>query len=563
MSITYQDAQDGGAPRDLARWVPGALLACALACLALQVPLALAMSANWDEFHYLAQVHEFLRGDLHMALQTIHVHLFRPIAALGGGEVSQIEAGRLVMIAAQAGTFWLIYRLARLFLRPVDALFALLAYATLSNTVVHGASFRVDPLATVLVMAGLVAAAHPRAGLLARGVAILAPALAAMVTVKVVLYAPAFLGILVWQASAGAPRRVILRWAVNAAGTLVCFGLLYVAHRASLSADAAVGSSAVLANAAKITLLEAGLLPRLGYLVKLAFENPLQGVLLLGGGVAVVLQLFRHGERAQAAALLLLAAPIGCVAFYSNAFPYFYPFILPPVALLAGAFARRWLADDGLKLMIAVAMTTLAVMTWNEARDRDQALQRSVLANVHAAFPEPVAAFDRNGMVSSFPRAGFFMSQWGMKNYAAADAPFFREVMLRRVVPLLVVNGPALRDAVVPTGDRPIQRLDEEDRRTLAENYLRHAPHVWVAGKKIAVAAKIRETEFLVPGAYRVSATAPFRIDGRAVADGAVVTLERGTIALSSPIAQTVRFKWNVASPATQGVEADPVYAPF
>jgi len=50
--------------------------------------------ANWDEFHFLALVFEHQRGELHLALQTFHVHLFAWLTALPTDELGMIVAGR-------------------------------------------------------------------------------------------------------------------------------------------------------------------------------------------------------------------------------------------------------------------------------------------------------------------------------------------------------------------------------------------------------------------------------------------------------------------------------------
>jgi hypothetical protein len=137
------------------RWTAPALTGAILACLAAQALLAFRQEANWDEFYYLSFVHDYQADRLTKALQTIHVHLFGWLPRVGVHELRQIGAGRLAMLACEGGTIALIYRLARLFATRDAALVAALAYATASTTLLHGASFRADPLAAFLTMAGL------------------------------------------------------------------------------------------------------------------------------------------------------------------------------------------------------------------------------------------------------------------------------------------------------------------------------------------------------------------------------------------------------------------------
>ena len=103
-------------------------------CSFLQAYLVFVLEINWDEFHYLSFVYEFQRGEINRALQTIHVHLFAPLLLLEGDEISQVEAGRVVMLLLQYATFALIYKISRRFFSVPIALFSVLCYAASANT---------------------------------------------------------------------------------------------------------------------------------------------------------------------------------------------------------------------------------------------------------------------------------------------------------------------------------------------------------------------------------------------------------------------------------------------
>jgi hypothetical protein len=81
--------------------------------LALKLQLIFLQNVNWDEFLFLSMVHSAVRGDLAMALQTVHVHAFSWLPRVSANEVDQIMAARGVMFALQVGTSGLIYLVGR------------------------------------------------------------------------------------------------------------------------------------------------------------------------------------------------------------------------------------------------------------------------------------------------------------------------------------------------------------------------------------------------------------------------------------------------------------------
>ena len=67
------------------------LLAVALVLL-LKLHLLFVTNVNWDEFFYLAKVHDYLRGALAIPLQTFHIHAFTWLPWVAENEVEQIIA---------------------------------------------------------------------------------------------------------------------------------------------------------------------------------------------------------------------------------------------------------------------------------------------------------------------------------------------------------------------------------------------------------------------------------------------------------------------------------------
>jgi len=166
------------------------------------------------------------------------------------------------MVLCEGATSALIYALARLFFSRTASLLAALAFASAGFTVIHGASFRADPLAAMLIMIALVSIARaPLQPLTALGAA-LSTALAALVTAKVILYAPAFIGLVWWRWSNGTSRPRLLKWLT---ATTILTGLflvsLYALHLSALPQASNTNSQAIMGGAARTTLIDAGFFP--------------------------------------------------------------------------------------------------------------------------------------------------------------------------------------------------------------------------------------------------------------------------------------------------------------
>src|SRR5690606_40926075 len=130
-----------------------------------------------------------LLGDLQGALPPFLVHWFGWLAGIGD-EIDQIVAARWAMVALQAGTGFLLYRIGRRFFAAPAALFAVLLYFSVRNVLLLGADFRADPIATlllVLCVERVLALGRGHGAPLAAGVA---AGLALLITIKSAFYAP-------------------------------------------------------------------------------------------------------------------------------------------------------------------------------------------------------------------------------------------------------------------------------------------------------------------------------------------------------------------------------------
>jgi hypothetical protein len=516
-----------------------ALLAAVLLLLGLQLHLALVMSANWDEFFFLSHIYDYARGELSQPINTFHVHLFQWLPRVPGWEVNQIVAGRLTMLAAEAGTVFCLVRIARRFATLEAALAAAVVYLSVGEVVVHGASFRTDPLSAFLLMASLwlIVCSRLRPAP-ATGAAVLA-ALGALITVKAVFYLPALALAAIWRVRTSAePRRLLVHLlAGGLVGATVLVGL-FLWHRASLAPAPFAAAVDGASSAYDKTLGASGLFPRWPYLAHSLLGNPVQWALILAGVAFACAEAARRDQRWRGVALLGMALPLATLAVYRNAFPYFYVFMLAPACVVAALPMQRILERRAIALAIAGVLVFDGAMHYAAYVQHDQRLQRAVVTTVHQMFARPVAYIDRASMIGGFPQAGFFMSTWGMENYRAAGRPVLADNAARRAPAFVIVAHPALEAAVQgSTAPNPLALL-APDAAFLRENFIPHWGPVWVAGKTVAEGAFVMR----IPGTYTLEAPGPVRIDGQVVAPGQTLSLKAGSHRLEGEPKATLRL---------------------
>ena len=551
------------------------MLALLLAMVALRLHLALRLNINWDEFHALAILHDFLRGSPISARQTFHVHLFTWLATFWpADEVSQIVAARLAILGFGLLTSALIFVIGRRFLATAGALFAVLCYNTLYEVLVHGASFRPDPLATFLLLAAAAALLGRRA---ATGTAVAAGAMLAlsfMLTPKVVFFAPG-LAILALTPAAGPAtwRRRLVRLAVLAASGLAFLALLSAFHQALVSEVATVSRSVALKSIAAKVLWTGYWFPGRHYISRSLEDNALVWLLLAGGLALAVRALGRPGERGRVALpLVALALPLATLVFYRNAFPYFFTYILAGAVLLCGlAWERlRRLEGGGGRLgrVLAVALVAGVFVSGvaNYLRQLPKGLvrQRQVITTVHRMFPEPVPYIDRCSMISTFPKVGFFMSSWGMDSYQRDQRTVLADAVREHAPPFLIANTPALNLFMSERqAERFRYRLIAEDRRILRQSYIHHWAEIFVAGKHLEVAGGETETEIHIPGTYTLESAIEARIDGRLLGPGDTIDLAKGVHLVETETAGILTLRWGdhlyrpAGPPAREPIFAD------
>ncbi|MEX0809108.1 MAG: hypothetical protein WD044_10310 [Dongiaceae bacterium] len=569
-------------------WSARLFLAAILLTLGVQFLLVFRININWDEFHFLSFAYEYARGGLTARLQTLHVHLFAWLPGSRAIEIDEIVAGRLVMATLACGSAMLIYAIARRFLSRRAALFGLLAYLSVDSVTLHAASFRTDPLATLLCLIALFLLLRPlpRAGdvtgpgagrITVAGAALagIVMAIALMVTVKSVFYLVT-IGLALLCLAPRWPVRLRLALAFGVPFA-IAFAALFTLHGALLTsavADAAPtagGSGAFdtivnfLHGAGSKMFIEDGLLARWRVLLLSLIGNPPFWILTSCGAWLAWQQTRTAGteprERPTGWLALALAFPVVTPFFYRNAFDYNFVFILPPAAILAGfAYEHLW------RMVRArgnfVTRTLLAIVVLGPcvllARNIVTALpdriapQRTVIAAVHQVFAEPVLYLDGYGVVARFPRVGFFHSGWGVDRYREAGGPVYPELVAAMQPPLLLADSPSLYGALVPAISIVEDRLLlPEDAAFLAAHYLQYWGMIFVVGQTVTIPESGGSVDFdiVVAGEYRIGAGGPVRIDGAPLQPGAVMRLETGPHELAAAPGNVV-LRWADLGPA-------------
>lgn len=547
------------------------LLAAAVAAAVLfKFLLVTRININWDEFYFLEMVHQYAEGSLSGRFQTFHVHLFSWLPALGWSDVDQIIAGRFVLQVLAVGSAYLIYAIARGFCTRAGALFALLAYLSLSAVIEHGSSFRVDPIVTFLCLLSLFAILCRPAGAWGAALAGAAMAVAILVTVKSAFYLVVIGGVIGCVGSGWRGR--IQLGVVFAASIAATIALLYFFHTGTLAAQETVGAASFLGTSASKMFLD-GIFPRAFDLIWMVIPNPLFWLLLAQGAVAAWARArgAESGSGWRALLPLVLAMPILTPMLYRNAFPYFFPFILAPAAVLVGiAFDKHrqgTAAPIGIppaKLAGALVLVQCAIMAFGsiaKVPDKVQA-QRETLAAVRSVFPQPVPYIEGFGTLADYPRVGFFMSSWGVENYRRSGEPAFASLVAQHQPQFVLADSPSLYAALVPGVEiDPDRALLPDDARFLQENYIPHWGMLFVAGKQLRAASGTDVGfDIAVAGDYRLEAAGPVAIDGAHLAPGGTVTLAAGPhLVASGSSGGAATLRWAAAAHVPTLAGLDPL----
>lgn len=500
------------------------------AVLCLQLGLAFTKSINWDEFFHFSQIYAAYRGeDVGSLLQRPFVPLYSWVPSLGLGNIESIHLIRSLILPFELLLVGAVVATAARFTDLRTALLCGLAYATAGYAFTQGLALRADVISASFVMTALAIGFHRRLTafkLVAMGAL---TALAFVATIKVVLYLPAFLALAVlrWDEL----RRWI--WVAPLGGVIGLGGL-------ALAAPELLNTITQTLSSSLGRMFGGGLLPQGMHWVRQSAMASVFTVLLIGFAVWLFKGKTEH-ISAPKIILALLALPALWPVIYFNSYPYFFAFILPPVAVALAPVIKLASERYGALALTAIFTLNAAALFMMEPRSV-QANQAEVQAAVSEAFPETVAYIDEAGMIGDFPRAvPQFASGWALMSYLERGEPIYSEAIMARTVPLVLINSLTLRNAFAksPFGER----LLPEDEALLRANYVQHSGIVMVAGKRFGAGMKTSGELVAVPGKYRVKGGG-LTIDGKVLEAGDVITLERTQYDFANTSKQEVTLRW-------------------
>lgn len=506
--------------------------------MGLQLHLVFTRSINWDEFHFLALVYDQARGELAIPLQSFHTRLFAWLPGLDLPGVDQIVRGRIVMWLCEIASCASIALIARRFVKLDKALCCALAYASAVYVMQHGFAFRYDPLAAALSMTSLAILTCSRLKPLALIAFAVLMGTAFMVTIKIVLLVLAFAGIayLRWSEAAFSLER-LLRLTSAPLLAAAAAGLLYWWHGASLEVER--GAGAILDRSGN-AMFGFFLTEKLGY-----YGQAMLGALPMLGALCVLAYRLTRTESfstAERLALFGLAVPVFWPLFYANTYPYFYAFMLAPVAAgIAGGIGP--IVDRYGSGKFAILCAALAATAWISDGPSRLDTQRSIQTGVSEMFDEPVNYFDFPAFLPDHRKANFFMTNWNFVDYANANEPAIRNTLQDVTVPLLLTVEEEANPTLyaVMMGLPQSRMFPAEDVRVLRETYRHVWGPAWVAGTSLSIGEE-RSWSVHVPGTYTVEGT--LSVNGQNFADGALITLDRGTVMLQGDTNQASGLLW-------------------
>lgn len=515
--------------------------------------LAFTRNVHWDEFYFLSHVHAWLDGRLDRPMQTFFVHGFGWLERLADEEITQIAAARLIMVGCLAMTSWAIYRIAVLMTDGAAARIAVLGFLTSGFVLPFGANFRADPIAASLLMTAVAIMMSSKMDAPAVLLVAALSALALLVTIKAVLYLPVYLGALLYRA---VERRILLRILLSGGLALGLAVLAYLWHASGLTVTPGNDTTSNARDAFFTTLLSGTFFPR-------RTDILFWGLLSLPSLLLVVEGLRGKSAHPRMIVLWTFILPLLSLVIYRNAFQYFFPFLAPPLMVLAAVGAHRLHGNRRLRLLVTAMLIFGLGQAVLSAREGNLA-QRDTLREVHKLFPSPVPYIDQHGMVSSFPRQGFFMSTWGLQNYRAAGKPVFADIIARSRPPLLLANRDELAQAVRFGDSRPGALLPE-DQDVLHKSYVHYSGAIWLAGRAFTGTGEEELISMAVAGAYRVESAMPVIIDGVTFEPGDLVSLGASPHRVMVSGGTAVRLIWAAAStsPTPPDLPEEGLYSGF
>lgn len=461
-----------------ARKAPLPLLLFAL-CLAGQLYLVFVKSFNWDEFLHFSEVYETRAGTLTDSLQVLHARLLWWAPYVAHNLIDQMRAARLFMWGLDLIVLALIYGTARKFTGRGNALFAAFAYLTAGYVFTQGFAIRADPIAAATLMAALFLLTRDKLDLRSSLMAGVLIGIAGMATVKSIFYAPCFAGIL-WLKfhETEDPKTFLRNVAALAVAAPASFAAIYFYHVSQLASIAQP-----LPHTSRAAFYLRWFTDELPYGRYILLEMILAPVFVLA--VALAPLGWKRGglDRLHRIALAGFLLPLASLLLYRNTFPYFFVFLLPPVAVAiapAIGLIRARIGDSVLATALTLMPLVLFASEPKDVIDR----QRALIDYVHRDFPEKTGYLGYAGMISDYPRIFKHLTSGnGIRSYNGRRDPVVAREIAAGNVPFIIANHPVISGALA--GQPEPATFLPEDLAAMRGNYVQQWGVLWREGEAI------------------------------------------------------------------------------
>ena len=546
------------------KWISFAelsILFIILIVLLLKLHLIFILNIDIDEFTFLSPIYQYQRGNLSHPLFNLHVHFFSWLPLTSENEVNQIIFARIFMYIIGLGSCTFIYFIGKMFFNRLGALFSVLGYLSISNVVVHGASFRFDPLCVFFLMMSLYFSLNKSRSLRTPIFSGLSMAVSLMISLKTVFYLPTvgliYLSKLIFENG----RILTLKKMVVFLFALISgFFFIYKVHSFTLAQERMQSSFSIINKISPLNIIFNNLISEPYYLLKIFFDNFFVWLVWMAGLVIVIYYLIsnKNNKRSNYFLMLTFLVPLLSLLSYKFSFPYFYVFIIPLSVLFTGVTLNKFvdnLKSNGSKVLLLSIFSLILIFFLNfithyKIYAFDQTVsQKEIVSVVHKIFAEPVPYIDRCSMVSSFPNVGLQMTSWDMEKYAAANKPIMREILLNRK-PVFILANIVHLDLSLQRGQPGIYKINpllNEDFTILKENFIHHWGTIYVAGKQFHfnLQKENQNFEILIPGIYTLEADGNVIINEEIYEPGAKILLKRKIYTIEPmKIPMAVSLRW-------------------
>jgi len=511
-----------------------------ISSLLLKFHLLFQLPINQDEFSFLSQIYKYMDGTLNQPLNSFHVHFFQWLADLGSNEVNQVIGARIVMYLLFLGSCFYLYLIGKYYVDTAGALFALLCYISLIPTVVNGASFRHDSIATFPFLFALYYFLVKEKSLVFNVLSGIAMAIAVTVTIKSVIYMGVFSGLMII-------RLISIRDHHKTIVPLIGFFLTFLLgaiminqlHIATLASTTIAPHTQTISRAYSTFVSFTQFFPQFTIFKFLLRLDVVIWLFLASGIIFNIIDCFKKNNSIVNISLFALLIPLFSIFFYRNAFPYFYVFIMPTTTIfcgymlwhLTGPIKKYQVICFTMIVILAGAVYTKSIAYYSIFSSKSSKIQHQILDTIHKMFPNPVPYIDGCFMVSSYPDVGFFMSSAGMEGYLKNKKPIM-EALLNDKRPLfLLANVPQLNLHADNAAESDTHlRFKADDWQALKSNFIHHWGPIWVLGKHFEFKGKFESNTFqiTVPGVYTVEGNGKVMIDGHLISAGNTVKLDIG-----------------------------------